>query len=84
MDAELFGAAQTRLVGREPKVLLTSWSPPAILKENGILSGTGNSVLVKGNDTDLFVYDLLAKFWVVRLKQSRARDTFLDFGARRA
>lgn len=39
-------------------------SPPASLKQNGVLAGTGNSNLVKGNDTDLFVYDLLAKFWV--------------------
>jgi hypothetical protein len=64
-DSELFREATKRLSRRAPKVLLTSWSPPASLKENRLLLGTGNSVLIKGNKTDQFVYDKLADFWVV-------------------
>jgi hypothetical protein len=73
VDEELFREAKARLGKRVPKVMLTSWSPPARLKESGVLGGAGNSVLVKGNKTNQFVYDELARFWVDGLAAYAAR-----------
>lgn len=65
VDEELFKASKQRLPERVPKVLLTSWSPPAALKKNGLLVGTKpDAALIKDNDTHQYVYDLLADFWV--------------------
>lgn len=55
VDSELVAEANKRLPDRKPKIMLTSWSPPAFLKQNGILGGTGNSALIKDNMTDRFV-----------------------------
>lgn len=72
VDQELVAEANKRLPNRKPKVLLTSWSPPAFLKSNGVLGGLGNSALIKDNMTDQFVYDRLAAFWVDGLAAYKA------------
>jgi O-glycosyl hydrolase len=58
--------AAAQSIGREPTVLLTSWSPPPALKANGALNCAGNPgtcTLAKDTATGAYVYDAFGAFW---------------------
>jgi len=56
----------------EPKILISSWSPPADLKSNNNVNGGNNATLKKENDE--FVYGKFAKYW------TDALDAFNNIG----
>lgn len=49
-----------------PKIMISSWSPPAELKSNGILNGGNDATLKKTNGE--YVYGEFAQFWVNSVK----------------
>lgn len=48
----------------EPKVMISSWSPPAELKSNNSVNGGNNATLKKDDTTGEYVYGDFAKYWV--------------------
>src|SRR5208283_4274388 len=66
-EVEIFRRA-TEALGRRPKLLLSSWSPPAALKASGAerCRGQDNCTLRKENGQ--FVYDKFADYWFDSLK----------------
>ena len=60
--AELVAAA-TASLGHAPRVLLTSWSPPARLKANGKTDCSGESSCTLKRENGSFVYSDFAEYW---------------------
>lgn len=56
--------AATASLGRRPKLLMTSWSPPAALKANGVEKCNGESTCTLKQDVNGFLYDEFAQYWV--------------------
>lgn len=54
----------TAALGRRPKLLMTSWSPPAALKENAVEKCNGEATCTLKRDTNGFVYDAFAQYWL--------------------
>ena len=55
--------AATESLGQRPRVLLTSWSPPAGLKANGDENCYGNADCTLARDNGQFMYDAFADYW---------------------
>jgi glucuronoarabinoxylan endo-1,4-beta-xylanase len=53
----------TRALGRAPKLMLTSWSPPAVLKANGKEDCQSNADCTLTREGGRFVYDKFAAYW---------------------
>ncbi len=64
--AELVEAA-TESLGRAPRVLLSSWSPPRALKANDREDCSGESTCTLAKDENGFVYDAFADYWMESL-----------------
>lgn len=82
-EREIFDAA-TASLGRRPQLLLTSWSPPAGLKNNGHEDCTGftenaaDCTLAKTPSGE-FVYEAFADWWERSLDEYRDRGLEPDF-----
>jgi glucuronoarabinoxylan endo-1,4-beta-xylanase len=61
-DVEILKRA-TAALGRRPKVLLSSWSPPADLKANRAEDCHGNDDCTLVRENGQFVYDKFAAYW---------------------
>jgi glucuronoarabinoxylan endo-1,4-beta-xylanase len=64
--AELVSEATSSL-GHAPRVLLTSWSPPARLKANGKTDCRGESTCTLKQENGSFVYSDFADYWLQAL-----------------
>jgi glucuronoarabinoxylan endo-1,4-beta-xylanase len=47
-----------------PKILISSWSPPANIKSNNSVNGGNNATLKKNSTTGKYMYGEFAKYWV--------------------
>jgi|GEM_PF-812941 len=56
--------AATSALGRRPKVLMSSWSPPALLKANGAEKCAGETTCTLKQSNGAYVYDDFANYWV--------------------
>jgi len=61
-DVEIYRKA-TAALGHAPKVLLSSWSPPATLKANKAEDCHGNADCTLAKENGRFVYDKFAEWW---------------------
>ncbi|MBC8131667.1 MAG: hypothetical protein H7X95_01695, partial [Deltaproteobacteria bacterium] len=68
-------AAAAASLGHPPRLLMSSWSPPASLKSNA--STTNGGTLVQQNGA--FAYDQFAQWWVNSLQAYAARGVRPDF-----
>lgn len=62
-DEQALVAAATESLGYQPKLLMTSWSPPAELKANNDDDCLGNSDCTLKKVNGNFVYDAFGQFW---------------------
>jgi glucuronoarabinoxylan endo-1,4-beta-xylanase len=64
----------TESLGHPPRVLLTSWTPPANLKANGVLDCANNdsTCTLKRNESGKFVYDEFGKYIADSIEAYRA------------
>jgi glucuronoarabinoxylan endo-1,4-beta-xylanase len=58
----------TQALGHRPKIMLSSWSPPAALKANGTERCRGNDDCTLKKDNGEFVYDQFGDYWYDSLK----------------
>jgi glucuronoarabinoxylan endo-1,4-beta-xylanase len=58
----------TEALGHRPKLLLSSWSPPAILKANGAERCLGNDNCTLKKENGQFVYGKFGDYWYESLK----------------
>jgi glucuronoarabinoxylan endo-1,4-beta-xylanase len=61
-DKIILDAAAASL-GRRPKILLTSWSPPAALKANDVEKCSGETTCTLKRTSSGYVYDEFATYW---------------------
>lgn len=61
-DVEILQKA-TQALGHRPKVMLSSWSPPAALKANGQEDCKGNADCTLAKENGHFAYEKFADFW---------------------
>ena len=59
----------TEALGRRPKILLSSWSPPARLKASGRENCSGNTDCTLAKQAGRFVYPAFAAYWVQSLRR---------------
>jgi glucuronoarabinoxylan endo-1,4-beta-xylanase len=64
-------------VGHPPKILLSSWSPPAYLKSNGTTRGTKGTLLQNADGT--YQYAQFADWWVRSLQAYAAQGVVPDY-----
>jgi len=77
-EIEIFERA-TEALGRRPKLLLSSWSPPAALKASGKERCKSNDDCTLKKERGKFVYDKFAQYWVDSLKHYRKLGLDPDF-----
>jgi glucuronoarabinoxylan endo-1,4-beta-xylanase len=77
-ETEILTQATTSL-GRRPKVLLTSWSPPAALKANGKEGCTGEATCTLKKTNGAFVYADFATYWANAIAEYGAKGITPDF-----
>jgi glucuronoarabinoxylan endo-1,4-beta-xylanase len=63
-------------LGRAPKVLMSSWSPPAYLKSNSSTKGTRGTLVQSAGQ---FAYDQFADWWVRSLAAYAAQGVVPDY-----
>jgi len=68
-------AAATASLGHPPRLLMSSWSPPASLKSNGDTANGGTLVQEEG----AFAYDRFGQWWADALVAHAARGVVPDF-----
>jgi len=56
-------ALATAALGRPPRILMTSWSPPAALKANRLEDCRGNADCTLARQNGTFVYEAFADYW---------------------
>lgn len=61
-EGEIFRRA-TEALGHPPKVLMSSWSPPAALKANNVEKCAGEATCTLKKENGQFVYDKMADWW---------------------
>ena len=66
-EVEIFRRAAEAL-GRRPKLLLSSWSPPASLKSSGMERCRGESNCTLKKENGQFVYEQFGDYWYDSLK----------------
>lgn len=74
VDTEVVANARARAkaMGREVKLILTAWSPPAELKASGSCKGgSKDAVLRKNKRSGEFAYDAFAEWWLESLTAYR-------------
>ncbi|MBN2195073.1 MAG: hypothetical protein JW751_19810 [Polyangiaceae bacterium] len=69
----------TKALGHPPKLLLSSWSPPAALKANGAERCKSNPDCTLIKKKGKFVYDEFADYWLESLRDYEKRGIFPDF-----
>jgi glucuronoarabinoxylan endo-1,4-beta-xylanase len=69
----------TASLGRRPKVLLTSWSPPAALKANGTEGCVGEAACTLKKTNGQFVYADFATYWSDSITSYRTGGVDPDF-----
>lgn len=72
-DIEIISMAEAA-VGHPIKLMLSSWTPPADLKQNGVLNG---GTLIKENGQ--FAYDRFADYWYNSLAQLAKNGVYPDY-----
>lgn len=77
IDQEFIAQAE-RALNYRPKILLSSWTPPADMKVNGRLRGATGSYLRK-NRSGEFVYSDFAQWWVESLQSYRNMQVVPDY-----
>lgn len=73
IDRQFVEAAQGRLGDLTPRVLMSSWSPPAALKQSGTLTGGDSKAVLKKDKFGNFIYKEFANYWLEALKGYAAR-----------
>lgn len=63
-------------LGRAPKILMSSWSPPSYLKSNATTKGTRGTLI---QDAGGFAYDQFADWWVRSLAAYAANGVVPDY-----
>jgi glucuronoarabinoxylan endo-1,4-beta-xylanase len=63
----------------EPKLMISSWSPPSNLKSNNSVNGGNNATLKKNPTTGKYVYGEFAKYWIDALKAYKSIGIEPDF-----
>jgi glucuronoarabinoxylan endo-1,4-beta-xylanase len=66
----------TQALGHAPKILMSSWSPPAYLKSNASTMGMGGTLATGGTG---FPYGPFAQWWVNALGAYAAKGVHPDF-----
>jgi glucuronoarabinoxylan endo-1,4-beta-xylanase len=61
-DVEILQKA-TQALGHRPKIMLSAWSPPALLKANGKEDCAGERDCTLAKENGHFVYEKFADFW---------------------
>jgi len=59
----------TEALGHSPKIMLSSWSPPAALKANGAERCHGNGDCTLKRENGKFVYDRFGDYWYESLER---------------
>jgi glucuronoarabinoxylan endo-1,4-beta-xylanase len=70
-------ANATAALGHPPRILMSSWTPPAYLKSNGDTKGGGT--LLRGPANGLFDYSGFADWWVRSLEAYAAMGVAPDY-----
>jgi glucuronoarabinoxylan endo-1,4-beta-xylanase len=63
----------TAALGYKPRIMLTSWSPPASLKASGNEKCRGNEDCTLKKKNGKFVYEEFADWWLASLKHYKAK-----------
>ncbi len=69
----------TEALGHRPKLMLSSWSPPAILKANGTERCKGNDDCTLKKQDGQFVYDRFGDYWYDSLRHYAALGIEPDY-----
>lgn len=77
-EVELVQGA-TRALGHRPKIMLSSWSPPAALKANGNERCQHNNDCTLKKDNGQFVYDQFGDYWYDSLQRYAALGIVPDY-----
>jgi glucuronoarabinoxylan endo-1,4-beta-xylanase len=77
-DADTVAIVQkaTAAMGHPPKILMSSWSPPAYLKSNGVTKGTRGTLLRAAGTYD---YAQFADWWVRSIAAYTAQGVVPDY-----
>jgi hypothetical protein len=73
IDQEFVKASKERLGDLAPRVLMSSWTPPSALKQNGTLTGGDRKAVLKKDAYGNFIYKDFAKYWLDSLKEYATR-----------
>ena len=77
-EVEIFERA-TKALGERPKLMLSSWSPPAALKQNGKERCFGNDDCTLKKENGQFVYEEFADWWVRSLDHYKSLGLAPDY-----
>jgi len=77
-EVEIYRGA-TQSLGRPPKLMLTSWSPPGPLKANGKEGCNGNASCTLAKENGEFVYAKFADYWLLSLTHYASLGLVPDF-----
>lgn len=69
----------TKALGHRPKIMLSSWSPPAALKANGTERCKGNDDCTLRKDNGHFVYEQFGDYWYDSLKYYESLGIVPDY-----
>ena len=78
LEVEIFRRA-TQALGHRPKLMLSSWSPPAPLKANGKERCFGNDDCTLKKREGRFVYDEFADWWLRSLQHYQSLGLSPDY-----
>lgn len=73
IDRQFVEAASERLGELAPRILMSSWTPPAALKQNEALNGGDRRAVLKKDKFGNFIYKEFAKYWLDSLTEYAAR-----------
>jgi glucuronoarabinoxylan endo-1,4-beta-xylanase len=77
-DVEIYRKA-TEALGRPPKVLISSWTPPATLKASKVEDCKNNPDCTLVKENGKFVYDKFAEYWRASVAAYRAAGISPDW-----
>lgn len=73
IDKQFVEAAKERLGDLAPRILMSSWTPPAALKQNESLTGGDRRAVLKKDAFGNFIYKDFAKYWLDSLTEYALR-----------
>lgn len=73
IDRQFVEASKERLGDLAPRILMSSWTPPAALKQNEKLTGGDRLAVLKKDRFGAFIYKDFAKYWLDSLMEYEAR-----------